>query len=548
MNSTPSSQQATTEKARREKARRSLRYWSLTNRIINKQPFAITPPMEAIYDDRSPNVVLRKAAQVYASEYLTNVALYVADTGQGERGNALYVFPKSEQGQDFSKTRIDTAIDASPYLRSRTQSPRNVGVKSVGEGFVYIRGAQTRDQLLSLPADVLLLDEVAQYEPWVLPAAMERLGSSLLRWVRAGSTPLYPADEAARLWEMSSQSEYHLRCSHCGVWQPLSIKDNLNAETARVDCAHCHGDMSQDRLGVGRWVAAHEDRDWVGYQLHKLVSPRADLTSIAATWRRIKEGRATATEEQEFWNSSAGLPHLPAGGTISPDLLDACREVDPAYHMPSSADGGTTMGVDVGNRIHVRINRRERWGDGHRLRAVYIDSVRTFEEVSELIGRYHVRRCVVDANPETRKVDELIAKWKGRVWRAYYPNWDDTQRSVIAVWSKTEPTVHINRTGALDAVATMVGRGEEAFVLPANARHAGGAVDQTGYGEYYRHMGAPVRVLVRNKTGNDVPRYVENGADHFAHAEVYAYVATLGPPTDTAPGLLLQGAANGWGG
>ena len=79
----------------------------------------ITPAMEAIYRDDHPMLVIQKAAQVGISEYLINVALWAAETGQGGRGNALYVMPTQKQIDDFSQARVDKAISESAYRRQR---------------------------------------------------------------------------------------------------------------------------------------------------------------------------------------------------------------------------------------------------------------------------------------------------------------------------------------------------------------------------------------------------------------------------------------------
>ena len=71
--------------------------------------------------------MIQKAAQVGISEYLVNVALWVAETGQGGRGNALYVMPTQKQIDDFSQARVDKAISDSAYLRGRLFPPPRAG-------------------------------------------------------------------------------------------------------------------------------------------------------------------------------------------------------------------------------------------------------------------------------------------------------------------------------------------------------------------------------------------------------------------------------------
>ena len=48
-----------------------------------------------------------------------------------------------------------------------------------------------------------------------------------------------------------------------------------------------------------------------------------------------------------------------------------------------------------------------------------------------------------------------------------------------------------------------------------------------GLRDYYDHMKAPVRVIEENTHGDRIAKYVEAGADHYAHAENYCTAASL---------------------
>jgi hypothetical protein len=56
--------------------------WALAHRVIDGQPLTVIPPLRDIYASTHPRVV-RTATQVFVSEWLLNVALWVADTQQG---------------------------------------------------------------------------------------------------------------------------------------------------------------------------------------------------------------------------------------------------------------------------------------------------------------------------------------------------------------------------------------------------------------------------------------------------------------------------------
>ncbi len=87
---------------------------------------------------------------------------------------------------------------------------------------------------------------------------------------------------------------------------------------------------------------------------------------------------------------------------------------------------------------------------------------------------------------------------------------------------------HINRTLALENLFQAFQAGK--LWLPEQARQLGGRV-RDGAGEYYREMTALERVLEQNSSGNWVARYVDHGrADHYAHAELYCYLACFGYP------------------
>ena len=54
---------------------------------------------------------------------MINGALWVADTGQGSNGTAVYVMPTQAQVNDFSQARVDRAIGESAYLTDRIVPP-----------------------------------------------------------------------------------------------------------------------------------------------------------------------------------------------------------------------------------------------------------------------------------------------------------------------------------------------------------------------------------------------------------------------------------------
>src|SRR5215213_10808221 len=67
--------------------------WAMANRTIAGHHMIDIPALAAIARDMHPMVVVQKSAQVGMTELGVNLALWAADTGHADRGNALYLMP-----------------------------------------------------------------------------------------------------------------------------------------------------------------------------------------------------------------------------------------------------------------------------------------------------------------------------------------------------------------------------------------------------------------------------------------------------------------------
>ena len=186
----------------------------------------LPPVLRDLYLDRHPFIVVQKGAQVGVSEWMLNQALWAADTLLGGRGNALYVMPTEAVMRDFVQARVDSAIAASAYLSARVHPEPPVravdrtGLKRFGEAHAYFRGGD-RGQLITVDADIVLLDEFDRMDPETLALAQQRIASSRLGWLRAASTPSAPETGINRLFMLSDQRRYLLPCPGCGLEQAV---------------------------------------------------------------------------------------------------------------------------------------------------------------------------------------------------------------------------------------------------------------------------------------------------------------------------------------
>jgi hypothetical protein len=212
------------------------------------------------------------------------------------------------------------------------------------------------------------------------------------------------------------------------------------------------------------------------------------------------------TKRKEALNQDLGEVYVPTGGKITQDVLDACIR---DYAMKMHPAERPVMGVDIGKAHHVVIRGEVNEKGERPLRLA--TAVGSFEAIGRLIREYSVGVCVMDSRPETTKARELQAEFrKGVIWLADYTelNTEEPTR-----WDKGTGRVLIDRTRLLDETFSRLRLMQS--TLPANAR---------GIRDYYEQLQAPTRM---EPDRNNRIKYVEDGPDHYAHAENYCTAASM---------------------
>jgi phage terminase large subunit GpA-like protein len=96
-----------------------------------------------------------KAAQLGLTEVAINMSFFTVDV---KKRDVLYVLPTALNASDFSKSRFNTALLYSPYLKDLFTDTNTVGLKQAGGVNLYIRGSRGDSNLKSIPVSVLVLD------------------------------------------------------------------------------------------------------------------------------------------------------------------------------------------------------------------------------------------------------------------------------------------------------------------------------------------------------------------------------------------------------
>ncbi len=538
------------------------RAWAEAHRRIDDQPFSLEryQPLQEPYDDDHPFQVYLKCAQVGVSEMAITKACHALDVGArywqtGKAGlNVAYLFPTGAALSDFSKERFSALKTESEYLENLfADSPYDdVGFKQVGASYLYLRGTHSKKGLRSFPADILIEDEFDEMDPIAVAMADKRQRASVVKRKVVLSTPTLPGLGIDALYAQSDQRVWEVPCPHCGAWNELDFfrdvkvngtdreewrhwdRERLVCGQITVNCPDCRRPL--DRCAPGRWRARHPERTAIrGYHIPALAFPSVELSALV-----VASVSTDPAQIAEFYRSDLGLPYESAGSRITAAMLTQLSHALAGGQLGAGPWRNTTMGVDVGARYHYRISSTA--PDGARcVRAM--GSVTSWAELDRLIADYQVRRCVVDALPETHGCRDWALKHKGKALRAFYPNGmkgelhrtkveqDEAGRDIPG-----SETVQINRTMAMDAVYNAIATAIERW---PTATH--------NDPEVVAHLTAPARVIYKDDHGQEQARWVHTAPDHLFHACVYDLIAISTLPKGLpAPIPLDFGKVSGW--
>lgn len=579
-----------------EKRPGSVLEWSFRHRRIHGHEFSLRrfPPLEGIYQDDHPHIAIIKPAQRGVSEYAINFACFALEEGTRKWApdqdglNVAYILPTLGALSDFSKERLSGLKEESEHLRRMFGQGQfdAVTFKKVGASYLYLRGGWSEAALLTFPADVLILDEYDKIAPRAVQLARRRLNASEIKREIDISTPTIPGRGIHALYRQSDRRVYEQPCPHCGEWvrydflrdvrvdgetfDDVALADGskqrgwkrLDAEQVRraavaLTCPNCRlGVDDAARCAPGRWRAEEPDVVGVrGYWIPPLAFPFVDLTTLA-----VAAVDPEPTTQTEFFRSDLGVPFDTAGSRITEAMLAGLAAQLPGGQLPSGVEWReTTMGVDVGARFNVRITSRGPSLGGVDLYCRLKTTVGAWSDLDDLLRRYQVRRCVVDAMPELHGAQEFAKRHPGVVMRAFYPKMVDADlfRTAASEAAKSEreglrelgvdrgaaadeipdDVVNINRTLAMDTVYASIAEARQHW--PAAIASDRQVVAQ---------MTSPTRVVSEDKRGQPRAEWEHAAPDHDFHADVYDMVARrlLPAPDPLGSAAIISSGVKGW--
>jgi len=362
----------------------------------------------------------------------------------------------------------------------------------------------------SVPADLIVFDELDEATPDAKTRAMERLSHSSYKRVIELSNPSLPDYGIDEAYRATDQRHWFNKCPRCNQWTslvkefPKALNEEVRVLRVKSDdsvyraCPQCDAELDPDQ---GEWVPEYPDRESRGYLISQLFSSAVDPGDILRDYH-------TTRFPDRFYNLKVGIPWVDRANRLHPDeILALCGAGD----LRREGLTGATMGVDTGRDLHTVISVPLGDDDFRRRVVVHIGAHRSFEVLDKLIQVFGVVRCVIDGLPETHATRAFAQRHPGIVFLNFF---NEHQRG-IPKWDFESFTVQENRTEALDQSRRAIREGW--YRLPRR---------DASVEEFARHLCNDAKQLQEDPdTGQQRYRYVRTGPNHYSMALTYDCLA-----------------------
>ncbi len=480
-----------------------------------------------MHNTRANFCIGQKSAQMGYTETMLNVTFYNIDI---LRSDCLYVLPaKTPDASDFSASRFDAALELSPHLTNIFSDVKNVGHKRAGAANLYVRGSNSRGGMKGLPVGLIVFDELDEMNQANVTLGEERVSGQLHWQIWKISTPTAPDHGINREFLLSTQEHFLFKCPSCSKRTEfifpeclvITADDRLDPKIkdSYYICKECKGTLKHEEkpefLGKGYWEP-QEQSDKRGFHVNQLYSYTIYPHQLATKYLASLTDK---TEEQEFYNSKLGMPHVPEGARVTNIEITQCTEDYPKVISVAGNDNFITMGVDQGRWLHYEIASWKFPKLGNDLNMVAECKVLTegkvvqFSELGQLMRQFQILFCVIDAQPERRLAYEFACNFYGHVKLCFYST--GVRGKMIKINSDEDThELSVDRTTWLDVALNRFHN--QTISLPRDISL-----------EYRVHLQKLIRRFTKDPHGNPVGSYLTtgDGQDHLAHARCYNEIA-----------------------
>jgi hypothetical protein len=369
-----------------------------------------------ILSDTSRVVYVQKCAQVGMSECMARYALAVSRVMP--YFSVIMTLPFANDATNFTKTRLDPIIDESPDLRDSIDNDlNNAAIKSIGTSLLYMRGCSGTTTALSVPADMLIHDEVDRSDPDTLAQFQSRIKHSKWKLTRRFGTPTTEGRGIALEMTTARRMRRACTCNHCG----LQFVPNFHKHVKIPDYAGEFKDINKHNIDTLRWREARlhcpgcdaepslapQHREWIcenpqdnfeaiGYYVTPFEVP--EIVTVPSLIQEITKYKTWA----EFVNQALGETADAGNAQLNEQDVEECRAT-----IPLTSNELHAMGIDVGQTCHVAVGRRTMAGQLLVVHKEQVPLAKLATRRRELAAKFRVLITVIDAFPETNLVHQM---------------------------------------------------------------------------------------------------------------------------------------------
>lgn len=493
-----------------------------------------------IVGDTTKELAIRKCSQIGMSESSSRMAL--ALVGVIPYYTVIYTLPTSMFAINFMKTRIDPIVESSNFLSEIVDiNLDNSEIKRFGDSYLYVKGCQSNNAPISVPADHLIHDEVDFSNPDVITQYQSRLTHSKYKRKTFLSTPTFPNLGIDAEFQISKKHFCMVKCNHCSQYFLPNYYDhvqipgftgdlreitkqnlgNIQWNKAQLHCPHCFKVPSL-QIEHREWVCENPDSnfDRVGYQISPFDAPNIhmrDMDMPLTTASFLVKTSTVYTKRADFVNFALGLPAQDSDSTVTED--DVNRVI---FKGEVTGEGSYVFGLDMGLTCHLTVGKVV---DDGQIVVVHVEAIpatKIRQRRKELAMIYWPRVTVVDNLPYTETV-MAMQKDDQNMFGAWYE--DKKSLELFRVKDREEDEdgakeqlrqVHINRNKAFDAVMQSLRSGEiHKKSCSEDDNWKAQLTDMKRGQEFDDKQGALTYVWKKSSKGND----------HYHHSLLYCYIA-----------------------
>lgn len=481
------------------------------------------PFFRTVYNTDARETLLKTGRQVAKSTYCAN--LCITDSIRLPHFKTLYITPSRDQTSKFSNTRLAKTIHYSPIIRKNfvdSSLPNNVFLQVLRNGSEIIcsYACDDPDRVRGNTADRDLIDEVQDiHYDAVIPVVKECMAASKYSYISYCGTPKSMENTIEYIWQMSSQSEWIMKCEGCGKWQFITGPKSIGKHG--IVCLKCDTALNPR---VGQWYDFNNDYRVKGFHISQPMLPFNNESQ--ERWDRILDKLETYSETK-FKNEVLGISDAIGTRFISQEeLLEMCHE----YYVPETVpippellDGVRLIsgGVDWSGGGANMVSRTVCWVFGYtnegKYRTLYFkifpgnNPIADVEEVARIFSACRCDVIVGDAG-EGAVANSHLMRVLGahRMFQMQYGSFAKLLR-----WNKKDRYL-VDRTAAIDSYMLVLKHKGAEF---PNARQMATPI-QDILNEYEETTRSGVGEVSRK-----VWRHSPMSPDDCLHAQIYAWLA-----------------------